>query len=82
MAKDQLFEDRPSRDQVEEWSRPRTQFFYTMVGKYEPLATLFHLINPRFEPQTSRSRGERVTARPTALHFIITYILFSESTLR
>ena len=28
--------------------------------------TAFDLASPRFEPQTSGSRGERVTARPTA----------------
>ena len=27
--------------------------------------TVFDLTGPRFEPQTSRSRDERVTARPT-----------------
>ena len=27
--------------------------------------TVSNLTGPRFEPQTSRSRGERVTARPT-----------------
>ena len=32
----------------------------------EPLATLFDLTGPRFEPQTSLSRDERVTARPTS----------------
>ena len=31
----------------------------------EPLATLSDLTNPRFEPQTSRSRDEHVTARVT-----------------
>ena len=32
----------------------------------EPLATLVsNLTGPRFEPQTYRSRDERVTARPT-----------------
>ena len=31
----------------------------------EPLATLSDLTGPRFEPQTSRFRDERVTARPT-----------------
>ena len=30
----------------------------------EPLATVSDLTGPRFEPQTSRSRDERVTARP------------------
>ena len=28
-----------------------------------------NLTSPRFEPQTSRSRDERVTTRPTALFF-------------
>ena len=31
----------------------------------EPLATLSDLTGPRFEPLTSRSRDERVTAQPT-----------------
>ena len=31
------------------------------------------LTGPRFEPQTSRSRDERVTARPTALFSEIIY---------
>ena len=38
--------------------------------------TVSEVIGPRFEPQTSRSRDEHVTARPTgwflyiALHFV------------
>ena len=31
----------------------------------EPFSTLSDLTGPRFEPQTSRPRDERVTARPT-----------------
>ena len=31
----------------------------------EPLATVFDLTGLRFEPQTSRSRAKRVTARPS-----------------
>ena len=38
--------------------------------------TVFDLTGPRFEPYTSRSRDERVTARPTVWSFLLlTYVL-------
>ena len=33
--------------------------------------TVSDLTGPRFEPQTSRSRDERVTARPTGTNFVL-----------
>ena len=36
--------------------------------------TVSHLTGPRFEPRTSRSRDERVTARPTWSYFFLTSI--------
>ena len=40
----------PFKEMLQQWRA---------VGK-----TLFNLTGPRFEPQTTRSRDERVTARP------------------
>ena len=42
----------------------------------EPLATLSNLTGPRFKPQTSRSRDERVTARPTGRLIDYIYIAY------
>ena len=37
----------------------------------KPYRTSLDLTGPRFEPQTSRSRDERVTARPTGRCFFV-----------
>ena len=40
--------------------------------------TVFHLTGPRFEPQTIRSRDERVTARPTGRFFYCKLFLLAQ----
>ena len=48
-------------------SRPgNTASFEEMLQRWRAVGnTVSDLADPRFEPQTSRSRDERVTARPT-----------------
>ena len=46
--------------------RPGTQLFEEMSQRWLTVGnTVSDLTGPRFEPQTSLSRGERTTARPT-----------------
>ena len=40
--------------------------------------TVSDLTGPRFEPQTSRSRDERVTVRPTLLKLEFSHVAFLE----
>ena len=54
-----------------------------MPQKWQAIGnTVSDLTGPRFEPQTSRSRGERVTAQPTGIvvnNFLLTTgIIFKE----
>ena len=46
-----------------------TAFFENMLQRWQAVGnTVSDLTGPRFEPQTSRSRDEDVTARPTGHH--------------
>ena len=60
----------PKRATILRGSSPRQCARATQILSQQWLAvgsTVFDLTGPRFEPQTSRSRDERVTARPNEL---------------